>query len=113
MKKTLLLLFLFASMTGFSQKALQKGRKKLIINDTIVERMQHLKDSMILAQKEQKEQKDSGAIIKDFNPNFDYLVQLQKDQKAKQKRAAMIRIGIGGTMMILLIIGLMRRKKKK
>lgn len=110
MKKTLLLLFLFASMTGFSQKALQKGRKKLIINDTVVERMQHLKDSMILAQKEQK---DSGAIIKDFNPNFDYLVQLQKDQKAKQKRAAMIRIGIGAALLVVLFIGLMRRKKKE
>lgn len=107
MKKTLLLLFLFASITGFSQKAFQKGRKKLIINDTVVEKMQHLKDSMIL------EQKDSGAIIKDFNPNFDYLVQLQKEQRAKQKKTALIRIGIGLALLVLLFIGLMRKRRKK
>ena len=44
--------------------------------------------------------------------NMDYILNLQKERKAKQKKAAIIRIAIGLGFLVLLIIGLRRRRKK-
>ena len=42
---------------------------------------------------------------------LDYLLELQKEQRAKQKRNAIVRISIGVVLLIVLFIGLRRRKK--
>jgi hypothetical protein len=47
-----------------------------------------------------------------FNSNIDSLVRMQNERRAKQKKDAMIRIGIGVAMLAVLVIGLSRRKKK-
>ena len=47
-----------------------------------------------------------------FNPNLENLVRYQEEQRRKQKRAAMIRIGIGVAFLGVLIAGLLRRQKK-
>lgn len=111
MKKLLLLLLFFVSLTGYSQKTIQKEKKpRLIINDSMVDKLKHFKDSMMQVEQSQM---DSVETRNNINNNVDYLVQLQKEQKAKQKKAAMIRIGIGVALFIVLIIGLMRMRRKK
>jgi hypothetical protein len=40
------------------------------------------------------------------------LMEQQKENKAKQKRTAVIRIGIGLVFLVILIVGLRRKSKK-
>ncbi|MDZ4810228.1 MAG: hypothetical protein SGI96_18475 [Bacteroidota bacterium] len=54
---------------------------------------------------------DKGKIQEDISPSMDSILQFQKEQKAKQKKAAMIHIGIGVALLALLVIGFKRRKK--
>lgn len=54
---------------------------------------------------------DENKIQENISPNMDGILQLQKEQKAKQKKAAMIRIGIGVALLALLVVGLRRKKK--
>lgn len=103
------LLFIF-SINAYSQKNIQKGKRPgLIANDTVVVKLQKLQDSMVQLQQQADSNKISNSISKDFG----YLVELQKEQKAKQKKAAMIRIGIGVMLLAVLFIGLMRKRSKK
>jgi len=45
--------------------------------------------------------------------NLDGFLQMRKEQEAKQKRNAMIRIGIGVLFLVVLAIGLLRRRRTK
>ncbi|MBC7874453.1 MAG: hypothetical protein H7Y01_10675, partial [Ferruginibacter sp.] len=48
----------------------------------------------------------------DMSRNINGILQLQKEQKARQKKAAMVRIGIGAGFLVILVIGLSRRRRK-
>ena len=43
--------------------------------------------------------------------NLNAIYEIQKERDKKQKRNAMIRIGIGVALLVVLVIGVMRRKK--
>jgi hypothetical protein len=88
------------------KKLLKPG---LVVNDSFITRMQHLKDSMM----NQARIYDSTAISENLNRGLDDLLKLQKKNREKQKRAAFIRIGIGVLFLLVLIIGLRRMKKSK
>lgn len=110
MKKALLLLSLIVAIAGHAQKNIQKGRKPgLITNDSVVVKLQKFKDSMMQLQM----QVDSNEISRSISNNVDGLLQLQKEQKARQQKAAMIRIGIGVALLAVLFIGLMRKRSGK
>lgn len=51
---------------------------------------------------------DQDAMVR----NMDSIMRYQKEQRAKQKRAAIIRIAFGAAMLVLLVVGLSRRRKK-
>jgi hypothetical protein len=110
MKKFIGFLLILIVVDGFSQKSPEKRhqRSKLIINDSIAVRLQRLRDSMIQV----KPQTDSLVISNSIRNNADYFLQLQKKQNAKQKKSALIYIGIGLTLLIVLFIGLMRKRQK-
>ncbi len=57
--------------------------------------------------------RDSIAQQQQFDRNVNNIMELQKENRSKQKKAAMVRIAIGVGFLIILIIGLMRRKKAK
>jgi hypothetical protein len=111
MKFFLLFVSLLYGLICFSQSAenTQKSSRghKLIINDSLIKKLQYFKDSTAKALL----QADSSQIRIDISRNMDSFLQLQKEQKAKQKKAAIIRIAIGISFLVLLIIGLKRRKK--
>jgi len=48
----------------------------------------------------------------DISRNMDSILRLQKERRDKQKKAAMIRIGIGVALLIILFIGWQRRRKR-
>jgi hypothetical protein len=111
MKKCLLLIFLFNGITSFSQTAdkMQKGGRahKLRINDSLIERLHQFKDSSVKA----LSQAENSQIRVDVSGNPDSILQMQKEQNAQKKKGAIIRIAIGIAFLVLLIIGLKRRKK--
>jgi hypothetical protein len=111
MKKFFLLLFIVSGITGYPQNGDTTngkfGKRKLIPDAATVEKLQKIKDSVINI----IPVIDKDKIQEDISHNIDGILQLQKEQKAKQKKAAMIRIGIGVALLALLIIGLRRRKK--
>ena len=49
---------------------------------------------------------------RDFTQGLNNLMQYQKEQRAKQKKQAFIYIGLGIFFLIVLIVGLMRRRKE-
>ena len=111
MKAVFLLLFIISSITGYPQNGDTAngkfGKRKLIPDAATVEKLQKMKDSVINI----IPTIDKDKIQKDISRNFDGILQLQKEKKAKQKKAAMIRIAIGLALLAVLIIGLRRRKK--
>ena len=110
MKKFLLLLIIFCSTAGFSQDSRSKKRvesRKLIPDISTVKKIEEIKDSAIKSIKIAEEKK----IEEKFPINVEAIEQIQKEQKTNKKNAALIRIGLGVAFLVLLIIGLRRRKK--
>ncbi len=48
----------------------------------------------------------------DIERGINDLVRYQEERRAKQKKEAMIRISIGAALLVVLVIGLRRRRKK-
>ncbi len=111
MKKYLLLLFLFFGILSYSQsrdkKKEAKRHRKIVHTDSIVDKIQRLKDSITTT----FPLTNSDKIYNDFSNNIDSLIRLQKEQKEKKKKQAIIRFAIGVALLVLLIVGLRRRKK--
>lgn len=111
MKKFLLLLTIFCSIAGFSQDSVTNKKRienrKLIPDNSTVKKLEEIKDSAINSIKVIEENKGK----ENFSLNVEAIQQIQKEQKTKSKNAALIRIGIGVVFLVLLIIGLRRRKK--
>lgn len=81
----------------------------LVVNDSLVKKIQQLKDSVINTALIL----DSVAISEHQNNGLNDLIELQRKNESKQKRNAFIRIGIGLLFLAVLIAGLIRRKRKK
>ncbi|HQW43921.1 MAG: hypothetical protein IPP02_03395 [Chitinophagaceae bacterium] len=104
------LLFISSSFChAQSDSTTRKGQdiKKLVFDDSSLQRLQKLKDSVANA----IQTRENNQVQENMSRNMDGILQLQKERNAKQKKAAIIRIGIGVAFLIVLIIGLRRRKK--
>ena len=109
--KTFSLLFLLTFGTlGFSQSndTIGEAARRLQQRDSAIEFYQRKKDSLDKVDRIN----DSLRLAQEFRSNTDYFLRLQKENRAKQKKAALTRIAIGVAGFAILIIGLMRRRKK-
>lgn len=116
MRKLLLSLIVFISVAGLAQPgdSMKKNRAepKLINADSIFAKLEKIKkvnDSLL----QSIPAPDSIAIKENIDRNITGLLELQKKQRVKEKRGAIIRIGIGVAFLIILIIGLRRKTVKK
>ena len=113
MRKLLLFLVLFISMEGLTQPgdSMKKNQAEhvLISQDSTLMNLQKFEDSMLTT----LPPIDSNEIKENFDRNMNSLLEMQKNRRAKEKRTAMIRIGIGIAFLIVLIIGLRRKGVKK
>jgi hypothetical protein len=104
----LLLLFLAIAVTAFAQPgdSIKRSheRRLLISNDSVVAK---LKDSVL-----NSPGFDSIQVRENIDRNMSGMLQMQKEQKVRDKRAATIRIAIGMALLIVLIIGLRRKMVK-
>ena len=102
MRKILLAISLFISSLVFSQDTVTDALRKMDSLEKAINNSQAYSDS-------QRRKEDIDRMT---SRSADYFVQYQKEQRAKQKKQAIIYIVMGVAGFIVLIIGLMRRRKK-
>jgi len=113
MRKLLFILIFFISVDGWAQPGdtIKKNQdeNKLITDDSVLVKPGKLKDSVLNT----PATSGSNAINENFDRNITNILELQKGHRAREKRNAMIRIGIGIAFLIILIIGLRKKRVKK
>ena len=113
MKKVCLLLLISLSVMGIGQTpdtTRQNGiRPKLIPDAATAEKIAKYKDSITIdtSYHPPPQYKDGSQY------NYDGIIALQKEQRAKQKRNALIRIGIGVFFLVILMLSIRRNLKSK
>ena len=111
MHKLALILLMAVSLTASAQPRL-KGKmaadtvSKLIANDSMAIRLQQQKDSITEKLRVEEAQKA------EWERNGQAILELQHDQTARKKRNAILNIAIGAGFLVLLVFGLLRRRKK-
>lgn len=106
MRKIFLCLLLCSTFAVFSQQDTDLPKQPLVNNDSALIKLQELKDSAALAI--QIKQREDGNI-----KAFLQIADQVKERRAKEKRNAYLRIGIGIAFLVILIVGLMRKRAKK
>jgi hypothetical protein len=99
MRRFLLLVSLFLCLEGYSQIDSTTAARR---TDTSVINMNFYYDSAAEKQRQDNNIRNLLALSESLDK-----------RKAKEKRAAILRIGIGVGFLVILVIGLMRRRKKK
>ncbi len=100
-------LFICAVLTIAFNGHVQHARvKKLLLNDTAIEQLKKMQDNTAF-----KRAYDSIEIRQRAGSQVQELINDQQRRTSRQKRDAYVRIGIGVAMLIVLVIGLSRRKK--
>lgn len=110
MKKLLVGFLLILSVQSIAQQGEVKPgqNENSLTGDSLKNELKKLSDSLQPYQPAM----DTAFTRREAERNGEAFLQLMKENNAKQKRAAMIRIAIGVGFLIILIIGLMRRRKK-
>ncbi len=108
MKAILLGIFILSGTFVVGQPADTTSTEiKKINGDSIVAALQKMRDSISKAQY----LSDTNLRKQENRNNYNYILQLQKENRDKQRKAAMVRIAIGAGFLILLIVGVLRRRK--
>src|SRR5687767_8793837 len=110
MRSFFLSICMILCMGGFAQTESLPG-----FTDSVAKMRQSLDSTTkILQDLEQGRWTEKSTFDVDQNmKGLNYLLEQQKERRAKEKRAAFIRIGIGVLFLAVLIIGLMRRRTRK
>ncbi|MBL0153398.1 MAG: hypothetical protein IPP93_07910 [Chitinophagaceae bacterium] len=80
--------------------------KKLLSSDTAIQQLKKFQDNTAF-----KRAYDSIEIRQNMGSQVRELINEQQRRTSRQKTGAYVRIGIGVAMLVVLIIGLRRRKK--
>ena len=102
----LLLLSFFADAQPGSKTRKGDVKQRLLNSDSVVQKIQRFKDSIAKAI-------DSQQVSVNVQNNVNQLLEIQKENKDRKRRAAITRLAIGAGFLALLVIGLMRRRKKQ
>ncbi len=68
-------------------------------------------DSFLQHQSDSLRQKQLQRDLENNNRNLDAFMAMQKERAAKQKKQMWFRLGFGSLMLVVLIVGLARRRK--
>ena len=97
------IVILFTIISIFSTLPAQDTRSQK--DSTVI--LQSIQDSLLKI-KQDEIQKES---LKQMDSNLSAFVKMQKERDKKQKQQLYVRIALGGLFLIVLIMGLMRRRK--
>lgn len=100
MRQLILIIFLFFTLPIFGQPG----------SDTLPADIQTIQTDSLM--KKKSENRFNKIDKEQMKRNLDSFLQMQKERKAKEKKQAFIRIGIGIAFLVILVIGLSRRRKK-
>lgn len=110
MKRLLLSLLLLLTFFADAQPGnkTRKGdiRQRLLNNDSVIQKIQRFKDSIAKTI-------DSQQVATNIQNNVNQLLEIQKENKDRRRRAAITRLAIGAAFLALLIMGLMKRRRKQ
>ena len=81
-------------------------KQRLLNSDSVVQKIQRFKDSMAKAI-------DSQQVSVNVQNNVNQLLEIQKENKDRRRRAAITRLAIGAAFLALLVMGLIKRRKKQ
>lgn len=84
------------------------GKRNILGDTEVLKKLERVKDSV----NNPIQYQDSARIKEEADRNINAILDLQKEQKSTQKKAALTRIAIGAALLVVLIIGLARRRKK-
>lgn len=101
--KRVITLILFLFPLFLAAQADKKIKQRFFAGDSVPQKINDFKDSVARA--------DSLKRDEEAQRNIENIVAIQNENKARQKRAAFTRIGIGLSFLALLIMGLLRRRK--
>ncbi len=104
MKKFLVFILLVIRMQGISQPADAPEKEMVNKIDSLTQERTTKNDTA--AGKSYLYETDPSTLSR----NLDSFFQLQQEQRAKKKKAAILRIAIGVLLLVVLIIGIRRRK---
>ena len=94
----------------------EKGRTNPLIDSSVSMRLKQLSDSVKKEIESVKTNTQQAGETKELQENLEknneYFLLQQKERRAKEKQAAVIRIAIGIGFLIILIIGWRRKSKK-
>ena len=107
MRRILLFLFISLCLVSSGQVPI-KTDTTFLTADSVAAEIRRRQDSL----NEAYQKEEAARFVENNSKNLDYFVRLQKEQQAKQKRNAIVRISIGVVLLIVLFIGLRRRSKK-
>jgi len=110
MKQILFFLLLCSYTIAFTQQA-DSGQKtrikgKFIRDSVSLVKLKQFNDSAISS----GPYTDSAIIKDNYTQDFDAILDFQKKQKEKQRKTAILRIAIGVGFLVLLVVGLSRKK---
>lgn len=109
--RKLLLLLLFPGMVYC--QAEDPGKKEKLLNaeqtDSVVSSYTKKADSLARV----RQSADSIRIQQSMNSNINSLLRMQKENRERERKASIRRIAFGVAMLVILIIGLNRRRRKK
>lgn len=112
MKRAFFFVLFISSISVQAQQGSRTGKskevKKLVTTDSVLKKLQQIKDNAATS----FQALETKQTQENISTNLDWILQLQKEQKAKQKKAAIIRIAIGIGLLVVLVIGLRRKGKK-
>jgi len=102
----LILLPLFSTAQVGTKTRKGDVKEKLFSNDSIQQKIQKIKEDIAKAV-------DSQQVTINVQNNVNQLLEIQKENKDRQRRAAITRMAIGAAFLALLVAGLMKRRKKQ
>lgn len=87
---------------------IRKGdiKHQMLNKDSVAQKIQRFKDSIA-------KKIDSQQVAINLQNNVDQLLEIQKENKDRQRSAAITRLAIGAAFLALLVMGLMKRRKKQ
>lgn len=115
MRKCIFLFLVILSVSSSGQRpdsvpAADQTHRKLKLSDTTIAKPgSPLADTLLKIQRDLDQKRWEEQNLQGLN----YLMEQQKARRAKEKRNAIIRIGIGVLFLGVLIVGLRRRTKNK
>lgn len=113
MRKLCIVVCMLLSINAFSQqpdKKFEELQQQIAKQRAELDSSSKVTDSILLANARRN---DSATLARSMEQNTNNLVSFMKERDRKQKQAMWRNLGIGILMLVVLVVGLLRKRKKK